>query len=81
MSLSTRIPVLAEGEFGSMKPLSGDANKNLERPITFPKYSLIPPNHSIRRDLEPDKFKENAQVEGKTLSSDGTDRVIWRTVG
>jgi hypothetical protein len=58
-----------------MQPLSGDANKNLERPITFLKYSPIPPNGPARKDLGPVKIKENARVEGKTLLSDGTDRV------
>jgi hypothetical protein len=58
-----------------MKALSGDANKILERPITFPKYCSILPNGPIRKDLEPVKIKENARVEGKTLLSDGTDRV------
>jgi len=58
-----------------MDPLSGDANKNLERPITFAKYSVIRPNGAIHRDLRTEELIENPQVQGKTLLSDGTNRV------
>ena len=58
-----------------MNPLSEDANKNGERPITFVNYLIIGPNGAIRPVLEPEELIENAQVQGKTLLSDGTNRV------